>query len=962
MLQKTHFWLRCYSIAVLSVMLTLLLKLSLNFFIKIENPIELFLVPVIVSTWYGNRESGLVATILTTLVINYFFLSPTHTFVINSLEETLLLGLFVLEAVVITRLITARQTAKQQAEISPPESQHTSENLPEGEDSFCFIEHQQAFEALKVSELRFRTLIEQSPLSIQILSPQGRTLQVNRAWEELWSLTLEDLSHYNLLQDEQLVTKEVMPYIQKGFAGEATAIPPILYKPEQTIHQGRDRWVQAFIYPVKDNVGTIREVVLIHEDITDKKQSEEALRESEQRFRVMANTAPVMIWMSGIDKLCDYFNKGWLDFTGKTWEQEIGNGWAEGVHPEDVQRCLDIYNTAFDAHQEFQMEYRLRRFDGEYRWILDTGIPRFTPNGSFVGYIGSGIDITERKQSEEEIAKLNQSLERHVKELQTLVEVIPIGIGIAEDSECKRIIINPTLAKQLRISPDVNASLSAPSPEKPTSFKVYREGRELSTEELPMQYSAAKGVEVPDVEIDIVHKDGQTIKLLQSAAPLFDEQGQPRGCICTFLDITERKRTEEALRFLAEASTLLVASLNYETTLDSLARLTVSSLADVCVIDIVEENGAIRRLAVAHVDPTKEELAHELIQRYPPDPQGSHPVIKALRTGKPVIVPKIPESLLVSNTRNAEHLQIVHELGYKSFMTMPLLARGRTLGTISLISTQSGRCYDSADLDLAEELARRAALAIDNARLYRVSEAARRSAQEANRLKDEFLAALSHELRTPLNSVLGWTSLLRTRKFDEARTARVLETLERNAKSLEIIIKDILDVSRLIKGKLHLNAAVCELVSVIEAATDTMRPAAQAKAIQIESFLDPSAGSVWGDPDRLHQVMWNLLSNAVKFTPTGGRVEVRLERINSQVQIRVTDTGKGISPEFLPYVFDRFRQGDGSITKSYGGLGLGLTIVRDLVELHGGTVWADSPGEGQGATFTVELPLWTVRT
>jgi signal transduction histidine kinase len=171
-----------------------------------------------------------------------------------------------------------------------------------------------------------------------------------------------------------------------------------------------------------------------------------------------------------------------------------------------------------------------------------------------------------------------------------------------------------------------------------------------------------------------------------------------------------------------------------------------------------------------------------------------------------------------------------------------------------------------------------------------------------------------------------------------------------------------LDVSRLIKGKLHLNAAVCELVSVIEAATDTMRPAAQAKAIQIESFLDPSAGSVWGDPDRLHQVMWNLLSNAVKFTPTGGRVEVRLERINSQVQIRVTDTGKGISPEFLPYVFDRFRQGDGSITKSYGGLGLGLTIVRDLVELHGGTVWADSPGEGQGATFTVELPLWTVRT
>lgn len=239
-------------------------------------------------------------------------------------------------------------------------------------------------------------------------------------------------------------------------------------------------------------------------------------------------------------------------------------------------------------------------------------------------------------------------------------------------------------------------------------------------------------------------------------------------------------------------------------------------------------------------------------------------------------------------------------------------------------------------------------------------QAARTEAETANRMKDEFLATLSHELRTPLNAMLGWTQLLRSRRFDEITTARALETIDRNTRSLAQLIEDILDVSRIIQGTLRLNTQPVELIPVVESAIDTVRPAADAKEIRIDSIFDPNVGVVMGDANRLQQVVWNLLSNAVKFTPKQGIVTVQLKRIDSHIQIRVSDTGGGIAPEFLPYVFERFRQANSSTTRSHGGLGLGLAIVRHLVELHGGTVRAESPGIGQGATFIVNLPMKAV--
>ncbi len=285
-----------------------------------------------------------------------------------------------------------------------------------------------------------------------------------------------------------------------------------------------------------------------------------------------------------------------------------------------------------------------------------------------------------------------------------------------------------------------------------------------------------------------------------------------------------------------------------------------------------------------------------------------------------------------------------------------------TLGTQVAVAFENARLYTEAQrhtIELQQEVAERKQAEEERARMLIREQAARAEAEQANRTKDEFLATLSHELRTPLTSILGWSQLLRKTPFDEEHKIRALETIERNARSQSRLIDDILDVSRIITGKMNLDVRPVELIPIIEAAIDSIRPTAQAKAIDFKTTLDDKVGQVEGDANRLQQVVWNLFSNAVKFTPEGGHVEVRLERGDEHARIVISDTGQGIEPQFLPYIFDRFRQADGSTTRQYGGLGLGLAIVRHLVELHGGTITVHSDGIDQGATLTVLLPLRT---
>src|SRR5262245_40831179 len=399
-----------------------------------------------------------------------------------------------------------------------------------------------------------------------------------------------------------------------------------------------------------------------HEGLTERMRIETRLRESEVRFRTMVSSAPAMIWVSDADKVCNFFNESWLGHTGRTLTflvQSAENGWAEDVHPEDVGRCLEIFDEAFDDHREFNMEYRLRRHDGQYRWIFNRCAPLFDSDGAggtdgakkmFVGYVGYCLDIHERKESERRI---------------------------------------------------------------------------------------------------------------------------------------ENERDE-------------------------------------------------------------------------------------------------------------------------------LVSREKAL---------------------------------------------RKEAEDVNRLKDEFLATVSHELRAPLNAIHGWVKLLRDGRLNPDETARALEIIERGARAQNRIISDLLDVSRIITDKLRLNARPIRPAAAIESADESLRQTADAKEISIELVLDDQAGPVAGDSDRLRQIVWNLVSNAIKFTPDRGQVQVKLERVRKDVEITVSDTGLGIAPDFLPFVFDRFRQGDGSSTRRQGGLGLGLAIVRHLTEMHGGSVQAQSPGPDQGATFVIRLPL-----
>ncbi|HEX2437528.1 MAG TPA: ATP-binding protein [Methylomirabilota bacterium] len=295
-------------------------------------------------------------------------------------------------------------------------------------------------------------------------------------------------------------------------------------------------------------------------------------------------------------------------------------------------------------------------------------------------------------------------------------------------------------------------------------------------------------------------------------------------------------------------------------------------------------------------------------------------------------------------------------LPVRSYLAAAVVSRsGEVLGGLFFGHPEVG-VFTARDEALVRGLAPQIATAIDNARLYERQQTARAEAEAANTMKDEFLATLSHELRTPLNAVLGWVRMLRTGGLDEATAKRAVEVIERNANAQLQLIEDLLDVSRIVSGKLRLDVRSVAPAAVIEAAIDTVRPAADARDIRLQSILDPRAGPVSGDPDRLQQIVWNLLSNAVKFTPRGGRVQIRLERVNSHAEIVVTDTGTGIAPEVLPHVFDRFRQADSSSQRSHGGLGIGLALVKSLVELHGGSVHAASAGLDQGATFTVKLP------
>jgi signal transduction histidine kinase/DNA-binding NarL/FixJ family response regulator len=428
-----------------------------------------------------------------------------------------------------------------------------------------------------------------------------------------------------------------------------------------------------------------------------------------------------------------------------------------------------------------------------------------------------------------------------------------------------------------------------------------------------------------------------------------DDSGRRAGTAVVARDIAPRREHEWKRNFLSELGTKLGSTLDLSAALQSVAEAVVAAIGDVCVIDAIEGD-AMKRLAAAVARPEDRDSGDALLRHSAK--RRRHPALEALRRGETIVRNDVGREEWKAMAESEEHARLLESLQLAAFITTPLRGGDQTIGALSVGRRASSGSFSDSDVELIEDIARLAASALHNAWLYHL-------ADTANRAKDEFLATLSHELRTPMTSILGWIQVLRLGALDPEAVGEGLASMERSARVQAQLIDDLLDLSRIQMGKLQLQMRPVDLTKVVRAAADTIGPAARAKEIAVTLDLPASALLPAGDPNRLQQVVWNLLSNAIKFTERGGSVEVRLERSESNLALVVRDTGRGIEPDFLPYVFERFRQADSATTRQYGGLGLGLAIVKQIVEMHGGSVAAASAGTGKGATFTVSLPITT---
>ena len=584
----------------------------------------------------------------------------------------------------------------------------------------------------------------------------------------------------------------------------------------------------------------------LHATLRRDKQQTAALRESEERFRLLVQSSAHIIWRMTADGRFVGKQESWERFTGQSFEQYQDFGGLDAVHSEDRERVSLMWQQAITTPAPVEAEYRLRNRDNEYHHVLARGVPMLDIEGRVKEWVGYIEDITERKRLEEQREKLLE------------------------------------LEKAARQEAENAQRLSA------------------------------------------------TLLTIEEEARIAAEQNAEK-----------QRLIQKRLTRLVDASAALLSSLQLSTVLPTIIDLAKQVVAaDAYSIWFYKAAGGDWHLV------SSEGLSEEYIHN-----------TGAILTGvKLTAFPPVIASDISQEPRLASRLAAYEAEGIQSVLMMPLVIQGECVATLGFYYKTTHQ-FDEVEVSVAEALANLAAAAINTAELYEEQRRLREAAEEANRLKDEFLVTVSHELRTPLNAILGWATLLRQGKANELSAARAVETIERNARAQAQLVEDLLDVSRIISGRLKLDVQPLELTSVIKAAIQSLQHAADAKEIRLQITLDPKADRISGDAARLQQVLWNLLANAVKFTPKGGLVQVRLERIDSQAQVTVSDTGEGINPEFLPYVFERFKQADGSTTRRHGGLGLGLAIARHLVEMHGGTIEAQSAGAGQGASFIIRLPL-----
>jgi PAS domain S-box-containing protein len=679
------------------------------------------------------------------------------------------------------------------------------------------VEHARAAAALQISETRLRLAVEAGAIGIWDIDLRSGV----RTWSDQGKAIYGLAAHEPMDYERQLAL--IHPDDRAHVHAQVTAfrdqgtLSHLDFEHRIVRPDGSLCWVAVRGEAIYEDGPLPVRLIGTLVDITESKRAEEALRDSEARYRQLANAMPQLVWTSDPGGVVDYYNSRVAEYATLVHTGDGSWNWQPMLHPDDLQPTLAAWRMAARSGQLYAFEHRIQMNDGSFRWHLSRALPVSDADGRIIKWFGTATDIHEQKQIEHDSRLLADIGERirlatHTEELLDQVAQL-----VGEYLKVRRYMV---------------------------------------------------------IEIDLAHN---------------------RGMIhCEYCRGVPSVAHEYAIS-------------DYSTT----------ALAEIAEGRTIVNNDS-------QIDP---------------------------RTAA------IYEATYRPN-------------GERAYIAVPLMRDGRWNGTL-WVSDDMPRQWEPREIALLETVAERIWLAVEKLRteqalraseerlqvLYAQEQAARAQAEAASRLKDEFLATVSHELRTPLTSILGYGQMIQTRKRDETYTVRTIEKIVRSAKAQAQLIDDLLDVSRIVTGKLRLEPRPIDIVTVIQAAIEALRPAIDAKGIRLDTELHSGVNTIVGDPNRLQQVVWNLLSNAVKFTPSGGKVRICLESQDGHAQLTISDTGQGISAEFLPFVFDRFRQAESASNRTHGGLGLGLAIVRHLIEMHGGTVQVQSAGAGTGATFIVRLPL-----
>jgi PAS domain S-box-containing protein len=776
-----------------------------------------------------------------------------------------------------------------------------------------------------------RATLESTTDGILVTDDSGKVTGFNGNFVEMWRIPREALDakeHRSLLEVAETQFKDPAQF-RARVRGIYDSSPPESYDLLELLD---GRVIERFsrIQRIDQrNVGR----VWSFRDITERRRAEQALQKKSEWLRITLSSIGDAVITTDAEGHVASLNPVAVALTGWTEQEAQGRPLDSVFHIINEQSREPAENPATRALREgriagLAIHTVLIAKDGTERSIDDSAAPIRDDQGNIIGVVLIFRDVTAAQLSAQAQLRLSAIVESSDD---AIISKNLDGIIVSWNKGAERLYgytAEEVVGKPL--------SILIP-PDHPDELPAIME-------------QLKRGERIEHFETKRLRKDGSRVDVSVTISPVKRLDGRIIGASKIARDISASKRTDQTTRFLADASAALAELTDYESTLQQVANLAVPFFADWCAVDIQEADGSLRRVAVTNTDPATVRLINELDLRYPPHLRQGYGVMEVLRTGKPQWVSEISDSLLTDFVQSEDHLSLLRKLRLKSYICAPLKSRSKVLGALTFVMAESGRIYDTNHVRAAGDLAQRAVVAIENASLIA-------ALKESDRRKDEFLAMLAHELRNPLAPIRNAVQVLRVKgsALPELQWAR--DVIDRQVQQMTRLIDDLLDVSRITRGKIELRKEQVELAAVVSSAVEASRPLIEKWGHQLIVMIPEEPVYLDADLTRLSQALSNLLNNAAKYTDKGGRIWLTAERQNDQVLVRVRDTGIGIPTEMLPRIFEMFKQVDRSLERSEGGLGIGLTLVQRLVEMHGGTVDAHSPGLGQGSEFVLRLPL-----